>query len=226
MLHTFFLWPTYEYVTERRNVKMSCVMCGAPIDRAQPHCAICGHTIRSNAARKWDRSVEADLFDDLQKAVRPEEPLLAATRGKIVGGWRGRFSLNPQALLSPYVNLGLTGERLLLQRIHPSTGRAFAEAPAEFPLADVRSLTCADADAIEPGRTVRLVVELASGELLRLRAVGRLAQGAREMVGVWGSLVGDAIPAESPDTLICPHCTQPLDRPYRFCPFCGKETGD
>jgi RNA polymerase subunit RPABC4/transcription elongation factor Spt4 len=205
---------------------MSCRMCDAPIIRALSHCPVCGHAYQAHAAKRWDRTVEADLFEDLQKAIPSEEPLLAATRGKVVGGWRGGFSLNPKAFFSPYVNLGLSDQRLLLQRIHPSTGRAFSETPSASPLTEVRSLSCADADAIEPGRTVRLTVEWVSGELLRLRAVGRFAQGAREMEEVWKSLVGNMAPKEAPWRFTCPHCHRSMEQAYRFCPFCGKHTGD
>jgi len=205
---------------------MNCAACGAPPGRARSHCAICGYALIPEAEKPWNRMPEAETFEDLQKALEPEESLLGATRGKIAGSWRGRFSLHPQALFSPYINLGLTGDRLLIQHIRQDTGRAVSEKPLAVPLSDVASVSLSDADPFEAGRTVRVVVDLASGESLRLRAVGRLAESARELVEVWESLSGMARTIQTDEAGTCPHCGRLLDRLYRFCPFCGKDTGD
>jgi hypothetical protein len=205
---------------------MHCAVCGAPADAARSHCAICGYAHKPDAEKKWDRAIEAAVFEDLQKALQAEEALLGATRGRITGTWRRRLTLNPQAILSPFVNLGLTGERLILQPIHPATGRAFSDRTADYPLPEVLAMTVSDADVMEPGRTVRLEVHLGHGDSFRLRAGGRLADSAREMATVWQTVSGEAMTLLRPTEIACPHCHRTLDRPYRFCPFCGEKQGD
>jgi RNA polymerase subunit RPABC4/transcription elongation factor Spt4 len=201
---------------------MTCAVCGATADRARAHCAICGHSHRPDSAREWDRTVEAEAFEDLQHTLDPDETLLAVTRGRIAGTWRRRLTLDPQVLLSPYVNLGLTAEKLILQQIQPGSGRALSDKGSSIPLKEILTLTVSDADPLEPERMARLVVQLRSGESFRLRAAGRLARSAKDMVEVWRSLT-DSIRTTTARQQICPHCRRTLDRPHRFCPFCGKE---
>lgn len=205
---------------------MTCAVCGAAADRSRSHCAICGYAVSPEAAdtgRKWDRGVEAEAFTDLQQTLESHETLLGATRGRIAGTWKRRFSFHPQALLSPYINLGLTSEKLLLQQVQPGTGRALTDKASEILLADVQAFTVSDADPLEAGRTARLVVQLKSGDSFRLRASGRLADRAQELVAVWDALQG-AKRTRAASVLTCPHCNNILEKPSRFCPLCGEPT--
>ena len=55
----------------------------------------------------------------------------------------------------------------------------------------------------------------------RLRATGRLAAGAAGISEVWQTLFSpDGAAKKPPET--CPACARELDRPYKFCPFCGS----
>ncbi len=199
---------------------MNCAACGAPLGKGRSHCAICGAAREQADARPWDKQVEAATFEGLQTTLANGETLLGASRGKLVGNWRPRLSIDPRAWISPYANVGLTNERLLLQAVDQTTGAAVSGA-AGVKLADIRSVTIADADAMEPGRTVRLSVILASGESFRMKVTGRLADGARELAEVWQSLYGTSNASSS--GLICTACGRGLDRVYKFCPYCGKE---
>ncbi len=202
---------------------MICAVCGAPADRARSHCAVCGFAKSESAAKKWDRAPEASAYEDMTHALNPHESLLGVTRGRIAGTWKRPFSFQPQTLLSPYVNLGITADKLILQQVHAGTGRAVSDKGSAIPLKDVTSITVSDADPLEAGRTARLVIQVSSGENFRLRAAGRLAEGARCLVEVWESLTSGQRPA-TPADIHCPHCDRALDRPHPFCPFCGRET--
>jgi hypothetical protein len=204
---------------------MSCAVCGAPADRSGAYCVICGHAHDPEATKKWDRTVEAFAIEDLQTVLKPDEALLGSTRGRIAGSWRRKLSLNPQTFLSPFVNLGLTGERLILQQIQQGNGRAASEKITEFPLSDVVSIAASDADPMESGRSVRLAIVLNNGESFRIRAAGRLASAAQEIVEVWGSLASST-PKATVHLERCASCERTFDLPHRFCPFCGKEQGD
>lgn len=203
---------------------MTCAVCGAPGDRGRTHCAVCGYA-RSpeGASKKWDRAPESDAYEDLSHALDTDECLLGVTRGRIAGTWRRPLSFQPQALLSPYVNLGISADKLLLQPIHGSSGRALSDKATHIPLSDVASLTITDADPLEAGRTARLVIQVQSGENLRLRAPGRFAQSAKQLAEVWKSLTNGVQVKPVAETR-CEHCGRGLDRPYRFCPYCGRES--
>jgi hypothetical protein len=203
---------------------MTCAVCGAPADRARAHCAVCGYAVEpEDSAKRWDRAAEADAYEDVSHALDVEEPLLGVTRGRIAGTWRRPLSFQPQALLSPYVNLGITADKLVLQPIHPSSGRAMSDKGTPIPLSDVVAMTITDADPLEAGRTSRLAIQVQSGESFRLRAPGRFAESAKQLVEVWKSLT-DGQRAPMDIELRCVHCGRGLDRPHRFCPYCGRET--
>src|SRR5262245_61563219 len=101
---------------------MNCAVCSAPSDKTRSHCTICGHALRSQNEKAWDRRAEAAAFEDLQKALESDETLLGATRGRMIGGWRSKSGMAALTMLWRYVNLGLTSERLLIQPLHASTG--------------------------------------------------------------------------------------------------------
>jgi hypothetical protein len=185
------------------------------------HCLICGGPRETSSDREWDRTVEAAAYEDVGHVLEKDETVMGVTRGRVMGGWRLRAVLNPRVIMTPYANLGLTSNRLIIQPILPSSGRAVKNVAASVPLADVYSLTAADADPIQPGRTVRLVLLMLNGETLRVRVNGRLATAATELTEVWRSLYGDLRGVEAPPPEKCAKCERTLDQAHRFCPYCG-----
>jgi hypothetical protein len=202
---------------------MNCAVCSASAESGAAHCHICGHAFDSRTTRRWDRTPEAHAFEDLQSALEDDEALLASTRGRVAGTWRRKISLNPQMMLSPYANLGLTGRRLLLQQVNASTGRSSAGAVSAVPLDEVSGMSVTDADPMEEGRTSRLVVTLNNGETFRVRASGRHAASAKEIVEVWSSMGGNVRVEAGPR---CESCGSSHERAYRYCPFCGTKQED
>ncbi len=198
---------------------MSCAVCGAPMAAGRSHCLICGGAKAAAADQEFDRTVEAAAFEDVSLALEKDETLMGVTRGRVMGGWRMRNVLNPRALMTPFANIGLTSGRFMIQAVVPATGRAIKNSTASIPLSDLYSVTAADADPVAPGKTVRLVLTLPSGENLRVKVNGRLAGAAREIAEVWGSLYGRP-DLKAPDER-CARCERSLDKPYRFCPYCG-----
>jgi hypothetical protein len=156
--------------------------------------------------------------------LKENESLLSATRGRIGGSWRTRVGFAPFAFMAPYANLGLTGERLLIQQVHPKTGEAVSTATCDVPLASIANIQASDADPFEPGHTVRLTVLRNDGEAFRIRAVGRLAEAATELAEVWSTLSESKNGKASAENR-CTSCERALDRTYGFCPFCGAEQG-
>jgi hypothetical protein len=205
---------------------MSCAACGAPLSKRQRSCAICGYVCSNGAEPTWDRRVEAAAFEDLVQTLEEGETLLGTTRGRLAGSWSGRLALNPQALLWRFANLGITGDKLVLQPVQPGTGRAASDRALVFPVEEIHSISLSDADPMEPGRTARMVVQLRTGDSIRLRASGRLADSARRIVKVWESLTAHLPQRKTVAEEQCIHCGRALDRPYRFCPFCGQGQGD
>jgi hypothetical protein len=166
--------------------------------------------------------VEAAAYEDLRAELQPSEALLGLSRGRLMGSARPRAA-NPRALLTPYVNLGLTARRLILQPISARSGRALAGKAPDLPLQEVAAISRADADPLEPGRAVRVVLHTSHGHTLRFRAVGRQAEAADEIVNLWRSLCPETAAAREAPIERCPDCSRELDRPYRFCPYCGSE---
>ena len=202
---------------------MNCAACGAAGARDAGHCPVCGFARDKGAAKTWHRGIEAAAYEDLSEGLEENEALLGVTRGRLVGNWRPRAGLNPRALFTPYVNLGLTGSRLIVQPISQTDGRALSGAGASYPLSAIVAMTRSDADVIEPGRTIRLVIHLATGESMRVKTSGRMADSASSILEVWQSLYRDHAGGEPPAGVPCPGCGRDLDQPYRYCPYCGKE---
>ena len=205
---------------------MSCSACGASIAKDKSHCVICGLAQQKDAEREWAREVEAAAYEDVSTILETDEAILGITRGRLVGSWKPRGGFNPRAYFTPFANLALTGTRLILQPMSQADGRALTGAAASFPLSTILSMTRSDADVLQPGRTLRLVILLAKGETLRMRASGRMAESADSIVEVWQSLYRDKSGNEPPAGIPCPGCGRELDRPYKFCPYCGKEQED
>lgn len=199
---------------------MTCAACGAPTKRENAFCAICGFTANgTSAVNQWDRTPEAEAYEDLSHALEEGETLLGACRGRLVGNWKPRFVLNPRAWISPFANVGLTNRRMLLQSIDQGTGAAASSGAVGIPMEQIGGVEAGDAESMGPGETVRLTVHLGSGEQFRLRATGRLASQARELAEVWQSLYGNMSGAV--EATVCAGCSRALDRSHRFCPYCG-----
>lgn len=203
---------------------MDCAECGAPIGRRKEYCVICGEAARQSGGPSRARQVEAVAYEDLATVMESDETLLGVTRGRVMGGWRIRVLMNPRVMLSPFANVGLTSDRLIIQPVLPSTGRAIPNCFAAVPLSDVYSVMVADADAIDPGATVRIVVQLADGESLRMRVTGRIGSAASGLAEVWRSLYSGT-PSRHKSKDRCANCRRELDRSYRYCPFCGATQG-
>lgn len=203
---------------------MNCAACGAPHSQEKDHCPVCGRTCEESGPNRWDRAPEALLYENLQGMLKDEETILSATRGRIGGSWRSRANFSPFAFVAPYANVGLTGNRLLIQQVHPRTGEVVANSGTDVPLKDIASIQASDADPFEPGHTVRLTILRNDGESFRIRAVGRLAEAASGMAGVWETLTPSSNGARTPKHR-CGSCGKSLDRVYRFCPFCGTDQG-
>lgn len=203
---------------------MNCTACGAPRTDERAHCAICGRTDQESDPGRWDRAPEARLYEDLRGALKEGETLLSATRGRIGGSWRSRATFSPFAFMAPYANLGLTADRVIIQQVNPKTGEVVSNSLADVPLTDVATIQSSDADPFEPGHTVRLTVLRGDGESFRIRAVGRLAEAACELAEVWSTLAQSSNGKLAPKSR-CAGCSRAIDRPYRYCPFCGAEQG-
>jgi hypothetical protein len=204
---------------------MDCAVCGAPIGRHKTGCLICGNSNDKTMGRTLDRQVEAAAYEDLFTALEGEETLMGATRGRVMGGWRIRAFLNPRAMLSPFANIGLTANRIIVQPVLPSTGKSVPNCAAAIPLSDVYSITVAEADPIVPGKTVRIVIQLSSGETFRMRVTGRMASAASGLADVWRSLYpSSGATGELHEK--CPKCRKELDRIYSYCPYCGAVQED
>ncbi len=201
---------------------MDCAACGAPKGRQNDYCLICGSSGRATPGQSWDRRVEAACYEDLGSALEPDETLMGATRGRVMGGWRMRAVVNPRVMMSPFANIGLTSSRVMIQPMLPANGRSVPNCVATVPLADLHSITVTNADPINPGRTVRIVVQLLSGETFRMRVSGRLASSATSMAEVWRSLYSGGRTA-GVDQEHCDKCRRELDLVYRFCPYCGAD---
>ena len=204
---------------------MSCAACGAAAatNPKRDYCPICGLAQQKGAPRAWNRDVEAAAYEDLSSILDSDEALLGVSRGRIVGSWKPKAGFNPRAHFTPFVNLGLTGSRLIVQPISQSDGRAISGSASSYPLSAVVAMAKSDADVLEPGRTLRLQIQTATGDSMRIKMSGRMAESASEIVEVWQSLYREHAGAEAPAGIPCPGCGRELDRPYRFCPFCGKE---
>ncbi len=202
---------------------MTCSVCGATGDSARSHCVICGHANKPDTEPRWDRAPEARAFEDLAKALEPDETLLGATRGRITGGLQQRLAVAPQTLGTPYANLGLTGGRVLIQNVSGRKGEAAGKEAASFAIEDVYEIGTQDLEPGDPRMPVRVVVTLRNGNSLRVRAGGRLAETARDMVEVFKAITAGRKPQEAPH-IACPHCQKRLDGEYAFCPFCGQST--
>ncbi len=176
------------------------------------------------AKTKASRRVEqAQIVGGLQGALEQGEQLLAFSRGRIAGGWRGKMNVGPEAFFAPVVNIGLTERRLILQHIHPENGKPSEIQPHYFALEDVAALSFADIETFGGEPAARLIVRQGTSLFIRLRLLGATNfDSGKALAEVFGTLVSALrTPSASPTQRVCPQCARLLDQLSRFCPYCG-----
>ena len=201
---------------------MNCTMCDAGIRADAPFCVICGKVTDVACEKQWDRTVEAMAYQDLTNVLDEGESLLGYTRGRIAGSWRRIVTLNPQTLISPYVNVGLTAGRLVTQQINQTDGEASSDRIQSIWLKHLTSVTLSDADPFSKSKMMRLSVVLTTGDSFRVRAPGRLGELAAELANIFKTISVDPNIAEEA-VFRCINCEKSFQRNYQFCPFCGKQ---
>src|SRR5262249_20586215 len=135
------------------------------------------------------RAEQAQVVEGLRSVLEGDEQLLAFARGRIAGGWRGKLSVGPEAFFAPFVNIGLTERRLVLQHIHPENGRPSEILPHFFPLADIESLAFTDIETFGAEQACRLTLRLRDDHQFRLRLKGATNfESAKAMQEVFQSL--------------------------------------
>lgn len=199
---------------------MGCEVCDAPCPEPSSACLICGW--RSEGVN-WDRRPEAAAYEDLASALPEDNPLLAVTRGRITGSWRGKLSLDPRLLFTPYGNLGITSRDMVLQYVNARTGRALARAAANIPFESIVGIEVEEAHSTSRGQAVRLSILLDTGEALCMRAYGRLADAAKDLVDVWEGLTGICRTQVAEEESLCGNCGRSVEREHHYCPYCGQE---
>lgn len=169
------------------------------------------------------RAEQAQIVGGLQGALEKGEQLLAFSRGRIAGGWRGKLNVGPEAFFAPVVNIGLTERRLILQHIHPENGKPSEMQPHYFVLEDIASLSFTDIETFGGEPAARLIVRQGASLFIRLRLLGATNfDSGKALAEVFGTLVSALrAPSASPTQRVCPQCARLLDQPSRFCPYCG-----
>lgn len=175
-------------------------------------------------ARTKRRAAQAQIVGGLQTLLEPDEQLLGFTRGIIAGGLRGKLTVGFEALFAPYVNLGLTERRVVLQHVQPESGKPNEILPHSFPLSEIQSIAFSDIETFGGEPAGRLSLRLFNDQHFRLRFRGAdPVQDAHAIADVFVSLTSTRPRSRtSPTQSVCPHCDQILDRVTRFCPYCGQ----
>ena len=170
------------------------------------------------------RAEAATIVAGLKQALTPDEQLLGFARGRLAGGIRGKLSLGPEAFFAPFVNIGLTERRLVIQHINAETGRPGEILPHFYALGDIASLTFSDIETFGGESAARLTLRLRNEQHTRLRLRGQSnLEGAQAIVEVFRSLTAAQRPATTPTQRVCPTCQHILDQPFKFCPYCGQQ---
>ncbi len=173
------------------------------------------------------RAEQAAIVEGLRTALDEDEQLLAFARGRLAGGWRGKLLVGPEAFFAPYVNIGLTERRLVLQHIHPENGRPSEILPHFFPLAEIAALVFTDIETFGAEPACRLILRLNGEQHFRLRLDGATNfENARAMAEVFQSLTSARRSATRPTQSVCATCGHVLDQPFKFCPYCGQPRAD
>ena len=181
-------------------------------------------TAKDAEARAKRRAEQAQIVAGLQEMLEADEQLLGFTRGLIAGGLRGKLTVGFEALFAPYVNIGLTERRIVLQHVQPESGKPNEILPHSFPLSDLHSVVFSDIETFGGEPAGRLNLRLFNDQHFRLRFRGtENVQNAHTISDVFSSLTATRPkPRTSPTQSVCPHCDQVLDRVSRFCPYCGQ----
>ncbi len=181
---------------------------------------------KTETEERQRRAKQAAIVAGLQAALEADEQLLAFARGKISGGWRGKFAIGLEAFFAPDVNVGLTERHFILQHIHAITGTPSDILPHKFPLAEIAAITFGDIETFGNEPAGRLVMRLQDDQHFRVKLVGALnCEDAASLAEVFRSLTQARRKSGlSPTQSVCPHCGHVLDRPTKFCPYCGKTT--
>ena len=181
-------------------------------------------TAKEAEARSKQRAEQAQIVSGLQELLEADEQLLGFTRGLIAGGLRGKLTVGFEALFAPYVNIGLTERRIVLQHVQPESGKPNDILPHSFPLSELQSVSFSDIETFGGEPAGRLNLRLFNDQHFRLRFQGIAnVENAQSISEVFGSLTSTRQKARtSPTQSLCPHCDQVLDRVSRFCPYCGN----
>lgn len=184
---------------------------------------------RSKAEREAEekakrRAEAATIVAGLKQAIDADEQLLGFARGRLAGGIRGKLSLGPEAFFAPFVNIGLTERRLVIQHINAETGRPGEILPHFYALGDIAALTFSDIETFGGESAARLTVRLRNDQHTRLRLRGQSNfESAQAIVEVFRSLTSAQRPNMTPTQRICATCQHILDQPFKFCPYCGQQ---
>ncbi len=170
------------------------------------------------------RAEAATIVAGLKQALDGDEQLLGFTRGRLAGGIRGKLSLGPEAFFAPYVNVGLTERRLVIQHINAETGRPGEILPHYYALGDIAAMNCSDIETFGGEAAARLTVRLRNEQHTRLRLRGQSNfENAQAIVEVFRSLTLAQRPGTTPTQRVCATCQHILDQPFKFCPYCGQQ---
>ena len=183
---------------------------------------------KTEAQTRLHRAKQAAIVAGLQTALESDEQLLGFGRGKISGGWRGKFAIGLEAFFAPDVNVGLTERRFLLQHIHATSGTPSDIEPHGFPLEQIAAITFSEIETFGGEPAGRLVLRLQDEQHFRVRLSGALnCEDAAAIAEVFRSLTGARRKSGlSPTQSVCPNCKHILDQPAKFCPYCGRATGE
>ena len=181
---------------------------------------------KTEAQNRQHRAKQAAIVSGLRAALEPDEQLLAFARGQISGGWRGKFAIGLEAFFAPDVNIGLTERRFILQHIHATNGTPSDIQPHKFSLEDIAAITFGDIETFGGEPAARLVLRLQDEQHFRIKLKGGAnCADAASLAEVFRSLTSARRKSGlSPTQSLCPHCGHILDRPSKFCPYCGKTT--
>ncbi len=177
------------------------------------------------AEEKARRRAEAAMIvAGLKQAIDTDEQLLGFARGRLAGGIRGKLSLGPEAFFAPFVNIGLTERRLVIQHINAETGRPGEILPHFYALGDIAALGFSDIETFGGESAARLTVRLRNEQHMRLRLRGQSnLESAQAIVEVFRSLTSAQRPMTTPTQRVCATCQHIMDQPFKFCPYCGQQ---